>query len=304
MSDPYDPNQGNVPPPPPPPGGGFTPPPPPPPGPPGGGFTPPPPSPPGGGLPPPMPPGGGAGYTGGYQPYTPGMTPQTAGTADIGSAFSWAFAKFQQHIGQFLVLSGVIFVVNLIGQIVTNQLAESTVDGLRIDDNGNLVDSSNFWSGLVGTLVLGIIFGILVAILRIGIYRAALKVTRGGAPAIGDLTSTEHLVPFIITSIVTGLAIVIGTILCILPGIVAAFFFAIAPLYSLDRGAGVGDAIGKSASAATKNVGPFIVLMILGWLIGFVDGFAYGVPGLFLYPILALLSAHIFRQINGEAIAA
>lgn len=252
-----------------------------------------------------MPPPADGGFSGGYQPYQPGMAPAgRAGTADIGSAFSWSFAKIGQHIVPFLMLSGVIFVVNLIGQLVTNSLAESTGNAFTVDANGNLVNSGNFWSGLAGTIVLGIIFGIIVAILRIGIYRAALKVTRGGTPAITDLTSTENLVPFIITAIVTGLAIVVGTILCILPGIVAAFFFAIAPLYSLDRGDGVGSAISNSASAATKNVVPFLVLMVVGWFIGFLDGFLFGVPGLVLYPILALLSAHVYRQINGEPIAA
>ena len=335
MSDPNDPYSGGATPPPPPFGGGaITPPPgpgatPPPPAPPGGGYqAPPPPAPPGGGYtppPPPGPPGGGyappppgGGYVpppappGGYQAYQPGGFPSGGGQADIGTAFSWTFAKFQQHLIPLLSLSGVIFLVNLVGGVTASKLAETSVDDLRINDNGVLVNDGNFWSGIIGSILISIVIALLVAFLRIGLLRAALRVTRGETPSFNDLMTGTNLVPYIIVAIVSGILTAIGLVLCVIPGLLVAFFLLFAPIHALDKGAGVGDALNWSFNAVKATLVPCIVLVLIGIVVGIISSFAGGIGGavvaallgLFIDPISSLLTANLYRQMGNEPIAA
>lgn len=235
-----------------------------------------------------------------------------SGQADIGTAFSWTFAKFQQHLVPFLSLSGVIAAVTLVGGIVTTKLAETTADDLRINENGVLVNDGNFWSGLVGSIVLSIVIALFVAFLRVGLLRAALRTTRGESPSFNDLLTGTNLVPYIVAAIVTGILVAIGTVLCILPGIIVGFLLLFAPTHALDKGAGVSDALSWSFNAVKANVVPCIVLVLIGIVVGIITAIAGGIGGtivatilgLFTEPISALLNANIYRQMGNEPIAA
>ena len=134
-------------------------------------------------------------------------------------------------------------------------------------------------------------------------YRAALKTTRGEVPNFNMLTSTENLVPYFLTSVVVGIAIVVGLALCILPGLVAAVFLSFAPMASLDTGMGVGDACKKSIDIAKRNIGPVIVIGITVIVISFVSGLTLGLLLVVALPIQALLIANGYRQGAGEPVA-
>ncbi|MEZ5320613.1 MAG: hypothetical protein R2698_00720 [Microthrixaceae bacterium] len=338
MSDPNDPNAGGYyppaeggafnpppaapgggypPPPPQPPGGGYTPPPPPP----GGGYTPPPTTPPGGGYPPapgggyPAPPQPGGGYTPpppppgvapGYQPYQPGMTPGS-GRADFGQALSWAGKKFGEYAPVLLGLSAVVAAVQLLTGLLAANLAQSTVE---VDQFGRGVSVSG--GSLIGFFGVTILGSLLAAVLTIGVYRAALHATQGRAPSFGDLTSTENLVPYIVTALLTAILTGIGLVLCIIPGLIVAFLLLFGPIRSLATGDGVGDAMSWSKTAVMANVGPALLLVLFTIITGLISGLLRGtvgaiiaaVVGLVILPFTCLLSAHLYRSMAGEQIAA
>lgn len=338
MSDQQDPNMGgNDIPPPPPPGGAVPPPPAPPAGSPyappaGGAITPPPPGA-GGGFPPP--PGGSGGFPpppasgpspytpppppapapgsytpppGDYQVYQPGGMATTGGVADVSSAFSWTISAFQKHLATFLALSGVIAAVSLIGGLISTSMVNSA--DLTYDESGRLVNASGFWGGVVGGIVLAVVVAIVTALLRVGLLRAALKRTRGEAPSFAHLTSTENLVPYIITALVVGILTVIGLALCIIPGLVIGFLLIFSTVRSLDTGEGVGEAMSFSSNAAKANIAPVLVIIVVSFIAAIIAAIASGVGGvivsaiigLFAEPITALLTANVYRQVTGEAV--
>ena len=240
------------------------------------------------------------------------MPPGTGGTADIGTALSWTFAKFQQNLVPFLSLSGVIAAVTLIGGLVSAWLIDSGTDGVHFDDSGRLVNDSNFWGGIVGGIIVSIVIGLLVAFLRIGLLRAALRTTRGETPSFNDLLSGTNVGAYIVTAIVVAILTAVGLVLCVIPGLIAAFLLLFAPIHSLDKGAGVGDALNWSFNAVKANIVPCIVLVLIGIVVGIISAVAGGVGGaivaaiigLFLDPISSLLTANLYRQMGSEAIAA
>lgn len=308
---PGDPNQPGQPPatPPPPPG---PPPaaPPPPPGPPPGQPPAAPPPPPGGyGAPPPppqppAPPGGyGAPPPQGYTPYQGAPVAGQQGNIDIGSAFSWAIKKFQQYLVPILVLGAFVFAVRLVQALVSGAIIDAVSPEECSTGFFGEVCARSFWQAMVGAIVVAIIFGILDFLVRIGITRAALKTTVGKAPEISDITTGENLGPYILTAIVTGLAIIVGLVLCIIPGLIAAFLLAFAPLLALDKGMGVGEAIKKSVEMTTQNVVPCILLAIINAVAAFLSGILFGVFAIVVVPLALLITAHVYRQILTEPIA-
>lgn len=271
-----------------------TPPTPPPPAtPPGSGFPPPPAQPPTGGPPPP--PGASGGGV----------------NADVGKAFSWAGSKFGKYALVLIGLAAVVFAIRLVQAIVNNLL----VSGLNGDcENTVIVNGQTVVAGgacvtslattILAGLITAIIFGVLAWIATIGIYRAALKTTQGETPGFHNLTTGENLGKYIVVAIVYGLLIGIGIVLCVIPGIIAAFLFQLAPFYALDKGQGVSDALSNSFRATTQNFVPALLMTLINVVAAFVGSILFGVLTLVALPFAALFTAHMYRQFNREQIAA
>jgi len=247
-----------------------------------------------------MPPPPGGGYVG-YQPYG---APQNNGIIDIGSMFSWTFKKFAESPLPMILLALPVVVLGIIQYFVSDAINDAIVDTCTTEDilNGRSCGSS-FLSGIIAAVLVALIFGIITYILYVGVYRAALKMTRGEAPDFNHLTSTENIGPYFVTSIVVGLCVVVGFALCILPGIIAAMFLSFAPMASLDTGAGVGDAFKRSIEIAKRNIGPIIVIAIALFVFNLAAGLSFGLLYLVTLPIQALLVANAYRQGCGEALA-
>lgn len=293
---PYDPNAAQPPVEPPPvePPAAVTPPPPPvePPA----AAPPPPPPPPGGYLPPPPPPAGSP--SGG------------AVNADVGRAFSWANQTFGKHALVLIGLVAVVFAIRLVGSLVNNVIVNGLIgdcdDSLVV--NGEIITSgscaASFAQTLIASLITGITFGVLAWIATIGIYRAALRRTQGQTPSFSDLTTGDNLGKYIVVAIVYGLLIGVGLVLCFLPGIIVAFLFQLAPFYALDKGQGVGEALGNSYRATTANIGPALLMTLVNILAAIVGSLFWGILTLVALPFAALFTAHMYRQFNREEIAA
>ncbi len=271
------------------------------------GVTPPtPPQPPAGGTPPPPPPpppaygGSGSGSAGG------------ASSVDIGAAFSWAINKFGSNAVILIALAAVVFVIRFVGSLAKKGILNSltggscdntiVVDGQSIVTNGPCVAS--FATSITASLLTAIVFGVLAWIATIGIYRAALKTTQGQTPGFDNLTTGENLGKYIAVAIVYGLLIGVGLVLCVIPGIIAAFLFQLAPFYALDKGMSVGDALKASYEAATKNFVPVLLMTIISAITALVGSFLFGILTLVALPFAALFIANVYRQLNREEIAA
>ncbi len=263
----------------------------------GGGQVPPPPPPGGGGAPPPPP------------PPPPPAHAAAGGGVDIGAAFSWAISKFGQYAAVLIGLAAIVFAIRLVQSIVSNiifnRLNDCSNPTVTVTDSTIALGNCGIGLGtsIAVNVVLGIIFGILVALVTIGIYRAALKTTQGEAPRFEHLTTSENLVPYILVAIVYFVLSLVGFALCILPGLVVIFLFQFAPFFALDRGEGVGTALGNSYRAVTQNFLPVLLLAIINIVIAFLSGILWGILTLVLLPFGALLTANVYRQVNREPVA-
>src|SRR5262249_39737700 len=147
--------------------------------------------------------------------------------------------KFQQYAGPLIAIVLVIVAVELVGGILRFTI-------------------KNFFFGLL----IYALFFIVAQILTIGIINAALMITRGETPAVGTVFQTEYLGPFIIGSIIYGAAVFVGTVLCIIPGILAAIFFGFYGFFVLDQHLGGAEAIAASGNLVKEHFGRIFLVLL------------------------------------------
>ena len=196
-----------------------------------------------------------------------------------------------------------VFVLRAIQSLLNTALTKNTAD--CVSQGGSLSSSctTGIFANLGVSLVLGVVFGALIWLASIGVYRAALRRTQGVTPSFDQLTTGENLGPYIVVAIVYGIAIFVGLVLCFLPGLVVIFLFQFAPLYALDKGQGVGEAFGNSYRAVVANFVPVLLAALVNIVVGILSGFIFGLLSLVLLPFGALFTAHVYRQLNREPIA-
>lgn len=316
----YQPPAGGTEPPaggyPPPPAGGYEPP--------AGGYQPPAAGgyqPPAGGYPPPAggsepggyPPAGG-GYPpagGGYPPAGGGAYPPAGGPAyqavppgqgpySLGDAISYGWNKFSANMGQFILVAlvalGVGAVIYFLSSLIFGGLTSVSIDPYTGELRGGGVLM------YVGIAIMGLLTmaGFLIA--SMGMTRASLDATQGRPVSIQSAFRTEDLTGFLTTQLLVALIVMVGSVLCYLPGLVAAVFLQFAGMFALDKKLGAVDAIKASFELVKANLGNAILLAIVAGLIASIGSAVCGVGALFTMPIASIALAYGYRKFIGEQV--
>ena len=225
-------------------------------------------------IPPPPPPPG-------FNPPPPPGAMSSGGAFSPGAAISYAWSATVKNLGPLVLMTLVI----LLAQVV-----------LQVGFSGG--------EGVIA-LLLSIATSVVSLILAMGLIRAALRVTDGGTPELSQLTETDQLGPYIVQAILVGLAIGIGLLVCIIPGLIAAVLFAFAGYAVID--ARDGDAVGaikRSFEIVKGNFGAVLGLMVLLILVNIVGALLCGIGLLFTYPMTSVAIAYAYRTLNGQPVAA
>ncbi len=155
---------------------------------------------------------------------------------------------------------------------------------------------------LVMLLVSFFSLGILAPVTMAGYMHAALLVVREGRePKIGDIFSFMRLfLPLFVFSLLAFIAIIIGFVLLVLPGLALALLLAFGAVYMLplmtDRNMGLIDALRESFRMAFKvNLGEHVVVVLIYWLIQAIGG-TVAVGVLFTTPIATLFLMSVFEE--------
>jgi uncharacterized membrane protein len=307
----------SAPPPPPPPSYGTPPPPPPP------GYGTPPPPPPGYGTPPPPPPGYGqppAGY-----PQYPG-----AGVPffSAGDAFNWAWNKFSKNAAA-LIISMVIYAVALffLGlvlwlistamglAVLSGDIAATTstsggyggyTDPSAANDAANAA-ATGAGIGFVGTMLvtalLAFVFLVAVFYVQAAFVSGSLDIADGQPVSIGSfLRPPRNFGSVIIAALLIGIGTVVGSLLCVLPGLIFAFFAAYTIPYVIDRSLSPVEALKASFGTIKQHLGSALLAYLLVVAVGLV-GQAVCVGGLISIPVSLLILTYTFRRLSGGQLA-
>ena len=215
----------------------------------------------------------------GAQPAAGGGGGAGAGSLDIGSAFTWAWAQFTANVGPWITIAVVIAATYLV------------FFGLALVINGFFI-----------SLILRLIGYVLGAMFALGLIRASLAATRGEKPDVSMLFATDHLGDYIVGTILVGIIVTVGFVLCCLPGIAAAILLAFYGFYVVDRDESGTTSLSSSFNLVKDNFGNALVLLIVAWLLMAVGYITCGIALLVTGPLSYLVLAYGFKSLNGEAI--
>ena len=146
-------------------------------------------------------------------------------------------------------------------------------------------------------------FYIIGQILTIGIINASLMVTRGETPELGKAFSTEHLGQFIVGSILYGIIVAVGLILCIIPGIIAAILLAFYGFYILDQGMSGTEALSASYNLVKDNFGRVFLVLLVAFIINAIGAALCGIGLLVTAPICWIIVGYAYRKLNNQPVA-
>jgi uncharacterized membrane protein len=207
---------------------------------------------------------------------------------DIGASLSWAWQKFQQNAGPLIIVMLVAFVGSIIASVVSFALRSS---------------ASGLFAFLLATAVGSVLQFVVSGFLHLGVYQSALAIADGRPVEPGKMFTTDQLGNYLVATLLYGLMVGVGFLLCILPGIVVAYLGFLTPFYVLDQRMAPVDAIRASFKVTSANVGALLGFAIVVFLVYIVGAIACLVGLLVTAPVALLAITYVFRQINGRPVA-
>ncbi len=192
----------------------------------------------------------------------------------ISDAFKYAWDVFKSDVG-FLIALFFIY------------LGISSVMGFLIKPDGG-------WSSLV-IAVLNIAISI---IMQVGVVKISLNYTYNIESKIGDLFSHAYYAPrLFLASVLYGIAVTVGFVLLIVPGIYLAIRFSQYQYFIIDKDMGIFEAF-RFSSIVTKDAKMDLflyVLLLIG--LGILSIFTAFLGIIVLLPLTWLAGAFIYREL-------
>lgn len=284
----------------------------------GGGYG----QPPGGGYPPPGgyggPPGGGGygqppggaypppgGYGGPPGAYPPGAYPGQAIPGSPGGPwlpadavrFAWT-AITKDFQGVALPIAAAFFLASLPGALIniatTGLQTALSLGGAPAEG----IQATSFITApivyLVGVVAQAFFWG--------GIVHFALAVGRGQRPAFNEVFSgARYFAPMLVGQLLFSMATIVGTMACIVPGVVVALGCQFYGHLIVDRRLAAIDALKESWRLTIGQKMSLAVLGLLLILIGFAGMLACCVGALLVsLPVTALATVYVYLKLTGE----
>ena len=120
-------------------------------------------------------------------------------------------------------------------------------------------------------------------------YCLALAQLRGEPVSVGTAFSAfRSVLPLLLAGFVVQFVVLIGSYLCVLPGLIAQGLFMFVPLLIVDRKVGPIAALTESVSLVRSQWLMAVVFFFLGQLLGGVGGLLCGVGAFVTYPLFLL----------------
>lgn len=232
----------------------------------------------------------------------------------LGDAFRWARGAYRVNFLAFVTLSLVVTILQFGQQMAAGPLTESLTlclnQGVPADGGTELnvaalSDCFAAESNSITMALLGALFFVIASFLAtVGVIRGALYVTRGQRIGFAETFLGPFFGAFALTVFVIMIAFVAGLFLFVLPALVVILLFQFAPFFALDRGYAPFAALRASANVVRTNWPVAILVLLVSTVAYLVSGLFWGIPTLIALPIAALVTAFVYRALQGESVEA
>lgn len=272
-------------------------------------------------TPPPPPPGSPYGSAGQVPPPTPGQggygapapppPPPVPGSGAYSApeAFSYGWAKFKAKPAELLVPVLVVLVAAIVIEVIVQLLLRATLLGTHECTRtilGQPVQTEcgpGFIINLLGAAVGGLVVSLIVQMLGAGLIKNALNIADGKAASLGEIAAWATRPNVVTAALIVAVITAVGSFLCYLPGIIAAFLLNWTMFYVVDQDMAPMDAVKASVGFSTSHLGETIIFYLLGILVIVVGALLCLVGLLVAAPVLLIAAAYTFRRLNGQQVS-
>ena len=267
------------------------------------------PPPPGYGAPPPPPPGYGpppAGY-----PPPPGFPPPAgplSANFSLGDAMTWAWNKFSKNAVTLLVttlLYGVLIaaVAGLTEGLAFAFADQNTVTTSMYDEyqsTTQVVFGPLSWILMISGHILLFFVGTFATS---AYFAGCFDIADGKPVTIGSFFKPRNVGTVILASLLLAVVTGIGYSLCVLPGLVFAFFAFFTILFVIDRAVPAIDALKASFAVVKNNVGNTLLVWLVQAAITVAGALLCGIGLIVAAPVAALIHTYAYRRLSGGTTA-
>lgn len=255
-----------------------------------------PPPPPGGYGGPPPPPGGyGGPPPGGYGGQPPGGYggPPVGGAPwDLGTALGYGWNKFQQNAAQ-IILAALAMVLGIIVVAVIGFLIQGAIVSY---------DTSFIVILFLNAVIVALVF-VVAQLIGAGIIRGALDITEGRPFNASTVFKFQNAANVLLTALLIGAGVLVGTILCYIPGIVFGFVSSYAMYFVVDKNLAPVDAIKASFELVKNNLGTTIIWYIVSSIVGGIGAILCGIGLIVTLPIALIGTAYTYKVLTAQPVA-
>jgi uncharacterized membrane protein len=129
-----------------------------------------------------------------------------------------------------------------------------------------------------------------------------LDIADGRPVTLESFFKPRNLFNVFLANIVVGVIIVIGTLLCVIPGVIAAVMLMFTAVAVVDRNLSPFDALRTSFELSKARFGDALLLFVVMVATAFVGVLALGIGLLVALPVVALILAYTYRTFSGGTV--
>jgi uncharacterized membrane protein len=217
----------------------------------------------------------------------------------VSEAFSWAWNKFTQN-AMPLVVSALIYGVLFGAAEGLLAFGRGTGSTTTTNSDGYTSTTANIsTTGLTITIVGSLVLYALGIFAQSAFLSGCLDIADGRPVGVGSFFKPRNLGTVILAAIIVGILTWIGGILCIIPGLIVAFFAQFTIPFVIDRSQGAIDALKSSFSTVSSNFGSALLAWLVQVAAVLVGALACGVGLVVGGPVAMLVLIYTYRKLSG-----
>ncbi len=217
---------------------------------------------------------------------------------DAIEAIKYGWRKFAENIVPFIVLAGISLVLSYIYLV----LVYVVLPGGPFD-SPYTTSSSELAFGTLARLVLGVLASVAGWVLSVAMVRGALDVVDTGSTDLGQMFTRIPWLQVLLAGILVYLAVMVGTVLCVIPGLVAGFMLVFTQVAVLEGQEAI-DAMRSSFELAKDRPGDVLIFVLLALVVGIVVILCTGgLASLVVGPVYSIGLIYTWRVLQGRPVA-
>jgi uncharacterized membrane protein len=222
----------------------------------------------------------------------------------------WSWNKFTQNAAALIVpvlaYGAVITVFALVAALLPMVFGQSTSTSYT-NSYGETTSGVEISYGpaSIAVMVVGyVLVFIAVVIMHAGLLSGCLDIADGKPVTIGSFFKPRNLGPAFVAALLIAFGILVGSILCIIPGLIFAFLTLFALPFVIDRSLSPVESIKASIATARANIAPALLSWLVQYAVMVVGQLLCGVGVIVALPISVLIQVYTYRKLSGGQVVA